>query len=415
MALIKDSWLAEEKLRKSIYIPDSGVAPFGAAPSVLTTSGVFSGFPPETRRKHFSTDSDGLWDETNRIPAPAGWDVFQVGGWELRQASEGSVYYQLLVLALQADASALAEKTVPVYFSKEEMMKRMGSRGGSQVVAMLKALNRMSSATFHIEAQGEGAKRVWHDNLLGYEGHLSASNSRFKVTLTGSLAELFSGGATRLNLLERAALTDDLALWLHGYYSQHAKPFEVKQTSLQLWSGRAREQPSKFRKALTRALENLCEVTGWTYDIVDGRVVVDRKLPSRKAKEEKEKTTPAATQPAQAPALPAQAAKKAQEAPADVATAVASKPVRRKPKKSDCLWSMGSTAAELLALGKKAFVASGEYGTPGVKYQLTSIEETAFEVQLAGMGRLSAKQKMEQLYDFLLESRAAGAGSDCDI
>lgn len=84
-------------------------------------------------------------------------------------------------------------------------------------------------------------------------------------------------------------------------------------------------------------------------------------------------------------------------------------------KSSYCVWSMTSTAEDLQVLGKQAFVASGKYGTPSVQYQLTSLEESAFAEQLAGLGRLSAKQQMESLYEFLVVSRAASGTEENDI
>ena len=399
MTQIKDLWLRSEKLRSSIYIPDSGGAPFGAAPSLLTTSGVFAALPPGTDRKQFVTDSQGKWTDKNRIAAPDGWAIYQVGGWELRQASEGSVYYQLLLLALHADVTVLddpaAKGLIPVYFSKEEMLRRLGGRGGNQVKALLRALNLMSAAVLHIEKRGTEATDIWHGNLLGYEGSVSKSDSRYQVTLNGNLAQLFSQGVTRLDLLERAALSDNLSLWLHGYYSQHSQPFDVKVTSLQAWSGRAGQQASKFRTALARALEQLCEVTGWTYDITGGLVVLDRGRPKREA-------------------VLAAPAPKAKAAPNEVKTSPAvaevpkPKPARAAKKaSSDLAWSMDSNAEELLALGKKAFVAVSETYGDMLRFNLTSPEERAFEEHLSGLGSRTARQELEALYDFLLAYRAA--------
>lgn len=82
---------------------------------------------------------------------------------------------------------------------------------------------------------------------------------------------------------------------------------------------------------------------------------------------------------------------------------------------TDLEWSMYSTPEDLRSLGKQAFVATGKYGSDDILWRMTSMEQTDFEEQYADLGRLSEKQKMEHLYDFLLESRADLNWDDNDI
>lgn len=287
MGMVKDLWLPAS-LSSQLTMPASGNHPrFGAAPSLMTTSGIFSSQLQHVKRKVFvpSTGREP-YTEQNRINGPKGCDIYQLSGLELRQA-EGNIYYQLLLLALQKDETALETSPIgtrmSVYFSRNVLLERIGSGvGGSQVDALVKGLNLMGAAVFRINRPGLGVEGTWQSSLLSLGTVITASDTHYGVFIDAELAKLFAKGVTRLDLIQRAKLNDNLSRWLHGYYSTHEEPFPIKVESLRLWSGRENQQASKFFTSLLKALDELSEITGWSYDINDRLVCLDRGLSKRR-------------------------------------------------------------------------------------------------------------------------------------
>lgn len=70
-----------------------------------------------------------------------------------------------------------------------------------------------------------------------------------------------------------------LALWLHGFYSSHAKPYAVKVETLHTLSGSGTHQLWKFKQNLKAALIDLEGVTG-IKGIIEGDLVAVERLPS---------------------------------------------------------------------------------------------------------------------------------------
>lgn len=88
------------------------------------------------------------------------------------------------------------------------------------------------------------------------------------IRLNPGLIKLFGKGMwSTLQWEQRIALKKyPLALWLHGFYSSHAKPLPYKVATLQELSGSNTKELYRFRQSLKKALHRLMElgvITGW--------------------------------------------------------------------------------------------------------------------------------------------------------
>jgi hypothetical protein len=103
------------------------------------------------------------------------------------------------------------------------------------------------------------------------------------IKLSPGLIKLFGKGMwSPVQWEQRLALKKyPLALWLHGFYSSHAKPFPYKVETLQELSGSNIKRLRRFREALKKALHRLMEsgvITGW--HIGSGDLVHVEKTPT---------------------------------------------------------------------------------------------------------------------------------------
>lgn len=284
MSSIKDLWVPASAGSGAAIADSSGR--FGAAPGIIVTSGIFSSQPQHVKRKLYVPPVGERYTAEHRIQGPKGFEIYQRTGWELRQA-EGSIYYQLLLLCLAADKSALEQSALGehlvIRFSRNDVLARVGwGVGGNQVDALWRGLNLLGDARFHVIKESGPNQFSWTANLLSLGKSDSPAATHYSVHVDAELARLFATGVTRLDLHQRAQLSDNLSRWLHGYYSSHEVPFPVRIASLKVWSGRQGQRDDKFKLALEKALDELLAVTGWSGEVRDGLVVVDRGLGQRK-------------------------------------------------------------------------------------------------------------------------------------
>ena len=119
-----------------------------------------------------------------------------------------------------------------------------------------------------------GTMKIYVNGSLNYNGGAVSWYVRddetklFKVKLDKNLLALFGKGQwSALEWEKRLKLRRyPLALWLHGFYSSHAKPFPVSVGWLQEVSGTGTTELYKFRQSLKKALAKLQEigaVDGW--------------------------------------------------------------------------------------------------------------------------------------------------------
>ena len=82
---------------------------------------------------------------------------------------------------------------------------------------------------------------------------------------------------TKLKAEDRLLLSGKpLALWLHGYYSSHVKPFPLKIETIHRLSGSNAKQIKTFTQKLKPALNEVSEVTGWVFEVKQGIVYVNK-------------------------------------------------------------------------------------------------------------------------------------------
>ena len=101
---------------------------------------------------------------------------------------------------------------------------------------------------------------------------------RYKLTLDPDTMKLYGWNDwTAVDWDQRAELRGKpLALWLHGFYSSHAKPHPIKIDTLKMLSGSGTKERWKFKQNLTRAFADLEAVTGIKATIESELVTVER-------------------------------------------------------------------------------------------------------------------------------------------
>jgi hypothetical protein len=107
------------------------------------------------------------------------------------------------------------------------------------------------------------------------------TNGVYSLTLDPKTIRLYhSTNWTALDWEQRSALRGKaLALWLHGFYSSHARPHPIKIETLHRLSGSGTHRLRKFKENLKVALADLEEATG-IKGIIEGDLVAVERLPS---------------------------------------------------------------------------------------------------------------------------------------
>ncbi|KPW72671.1 hypothetical protein ALO76_200115 [Pseudomonas syringae pv. coriandricola] len=111
---------------------------------------------------------------------------------------------------------------------------------------------------------GDG-QRFYLGTLLN-EMYRDENTRKYVIVVNPKFSVFFADGLwTGLDTKERQSLKGKvLALWLHGFYSTHEKPFQYKVETLKGMCGSEAGELFKFRQTLKRSLSDLSVVTGWT-------------------------------------------------------------------------------------------------------------------------------------------------------
>ncbi len=90
---------------------------------------------------------------------------------------------------------------------------------------------------------------------------------RFVVMLDPKMMALYESGYSQIYWPHRRALkTNNLAKWLHGFYSSHANPFPYKVETLHKLCGSKQADLRGFRRMVRTALAMLADIqaiAGW--------------------------------------------------------------------------------------------------------------------------------------------------------
>jgi hypothetical protein len=148
--------------------------------------------------------------------------------------------------------------------------------------AMLKALGRGTSGKHHEELKQQIrnlaaglAEITWTKERKSFGGTLISSFFRdedtglYVVKFNQDFGKLYATGHTSIDWEERKSLgQNNLAKWLHGFYSSHEQPYSYKVETLQRLCGSTTVRRD-FRRSLKEALPKLIDIgtiASWSID-----------------------------------------------------------------------------------------------------------------------------------------------------
>lgn len=166
-----------------------------------------------------------------------------------------------------------------VEFSVHSFLKELGRGTGStqheqfkeEIVRFIGGVVEITDLNAGITFMGTLVHKAYRDEETG----------RYVVIFDKDVLALYESGYTLIDWQQRMALgQNNLAKWLHGFYSSHAAPFAYKVETLHgLCSSTSNIR--EFRRSLKKALDELmrvCAIKEW--EITDDLVEIER-LPSR--------------------------------------------------------------------------------------------------------------------------------------
>jgi hypothetical protein len=145
--------------------------------------------------------------------------------------------------------------------------------------AMLKELGRGTGKTQHEQLKDEmmrllagGVEITWTKDKKTFAGTLISSFFRdedtglYVVKFNRDFGKLYATGHTTIDWAQRKSLgRNNVAKWLHGFYSSHEQPYAYKVETLQRLCG-STATLREFRRLLRESLERLIElgtITRW--------------------------------------------------------------------------------------------------------------------------------------------------------
>lgn len=168
----------------------------------------------------------------------------------------------------------------------------LGNRVEFTAHAMLKVLGRTTGGKDHQWLDNALARLIgsvveikWTRERKAFAGALVSSffrdddTGRYVVKFNQEMATLYGQGHTYIDWEQRQALgQNNLAKWLHGFYTTHAAPFGYKVETLQKLCGSGANL-REFRRLLKAALAKLVEIGaigGWQIDAETDVVTVEK-------------------------------------------------------------------------------------------------------------------------------------------
>jgi hypothetical protein len=162
---------------------------------------------------------------------------------------------------------------------------------------MLKALGRGTGGKDHEELKEQIARLAagmaeitWTKERKAFGGTLISNYYRdddsglYVVKFNREFGKLYASGHTSIDWNERKSLgQNNLAKWLHGFYSSHEKPYPYKVETLQRLCGSTSPR-REFRRLLKTAFLKLVElgaITSWDIDAQTDLVSVTKPKQNR--------------------------------------------------------------------------------------------------------------------------------------
>lgn len=203
------------------------------------------------------------------IACQKGWEI-RFSGMQLNQ-SDLDVWEQALHLAREHPLGTQCE--FPIY----TFLKNMGrGTGKSDKEWLINVFARLIGCG--VELTDNDLQVTYGGSLL--EFYYDKKAERYLIKFNPQILAVYERGWTAINWQQRQQLRGKpLALWLHGYYSSHAKPYPVKISTLQALSGSKTATLRKFKQLLKTAFDELMTI-GFlnSYQFQDELVVVDKTL-----------------------------------------------------------------------------------------------------------------------------------------
>jgi hypothetical protein len=204
----------------------------------------------------------------DRLIAAVDGTSIRYTGRQLEQ-SDLDVWEQVLHLARQHPLGTVC------YFKGGAFLKAIGrSAGKANYKWLATVLTRLTACEVRFKRPG-----YIHGRGLIASYDIDEHTRLYRVCVDPDMAKLYAAGWTAIDWQRRQELRGKpLALWLHGYYSSHAKPLPVKVGTLRNLSGSKTAALFKFRQQLRKALDELKAIgaiASWQIDAAD-LVTVDR-------------------------------------------------------------------------------------------------------------------------------------------
>lgn len=187
-------------------------------------------------------------------------------GWQLDQ-SDMDVWETVVHLSRSL---AVGER---VEFAANAILSALGrGNGKSQHEWLKETVARLYSGGVEITV----GRHTYFGTLL--KGARDEVTGRYVVELESKLLTMYQAGWTQVEWSQRCTLRrKPLALWLHGWYCTHAKPYPIKVETLRKLSGSRNSQLASFRRQVVKALEDIQSVGAIkAWELRDNLVCVTR-------------------------------------------------------------------------------------------------------------------------------------------
>lgn len=196
-----------------------------------------------------------------QLPAIGGTDIRYTG--EQLDQADLDVWMGILELFKGQDIAMRRGRAV---VGIREFLRSIGRTYSSGSRDWLnRTLARLSATNVEISADGQ----TYGGSLL-VEYARDERTSQLVVEINPRLVRLFQAHEwTRINWDERQALggSEQLAKWLHGFYSSHQAPYAITIKALQEWSGSTAGTLYEFRSELREAMGRVAAATGWHWEL----------------------------------------------------------------------------------------------------------------------------------------------------
>jgi hypothetical protein len=180
-----------------------------------------------------------------------------------------------------------------IEFTAHSLLKSLGRGvGNTQHQQLKEEIARLRGGTVEINWTTDG--KTFGGGLLS-EYFYDDEKKCYVVVFSEKMFTLYEAGYSHINWEQRQALgSNNLAKWLHGFYSSHASAYPYKVETLLTLCGSANPALYDFRRSLKAALNKLKKVGAIVdWEINDQDHVIVMKVPTKSQQRHIEKKAPA--------------------------------------------------------------------------------------------------------------------------